>query len=129
MLKVCYPDILKRNLRESGRLKHDFETGAFFVNKTSGHIRSSNQFSIIAPSRLSSDHLVTSFFQEYHPLFPILHRPSFLKLYEKLISCSETATEPSHILPNHALAELYLVFAIAARNSEVCIKPLTFYTI
>ena len=77
------------------------------------------QAPINAPSRLSSDHLVTAFFQQYHSLFPILHWPSFLKQYEKLISCSEISTAPSKILSKHSLAQLYLIFAIAARNSEV----------
>ncbi|RPB22703.1 hypothetical protein L211DRAFT_788167 [Terfezia boudieri ATCC MYA-4762] len=105
---------------ETGRLTHDFDISSFFMNQSSGNTQALQQAPPNnAPSRLSSDHLITTFFQQYHPLFPILHRPSFLKEYEKLISCSEISTVPSKILSKHSLVQLYLVFAIAARNSEV----------
>lgn len=112
-------DFFKRTLQDSNRLKYDFQISAFFLNQGPETALTLQQPPISAPSRLSSDHLVTAFFQQYHPLFPILHRPSFMRKYEKLISCSETSTIPSNILSKHSLAQLYLVFAIAARNSEV----------
>ncbi|KAF8467321.1 fungal-specific transcription factor domain-containing protein [Kalaharituber pfeilii] len=117
-----FVDFFRKTLRDRGFLKEDFDITAFFTSQNLGH--AGHPYPLVqsgyhAPSRLSSDHLVTSFFQEYHPLFPIIHRPSFLKQYEKLISCCETSTAPNDILPNYSLAQLYLVFAIAARNSEV----------
>ncbi|KAF8443457.1 fungal-specific transcription factor domain-containing protein [Terfezia claveryi] len=114
-----FVDFFKRTLQGTGRLKHDFDIGSFFMNQSSGNTQALQQAPSNAPSRLSSDHLITAFFQQYHPLFPILHRPSFLKQYEKLISCSEISTVPSKILSKYSLVQLYLVFAIAARNSEM----------
>lgn len=62
-----------------------------------------------------SDHLLQSYFQEYHPLFPVLHRPTFLASYEKLVSGDGSQV---NTLPHHSVAQLFLVFAIA-QQSEV----------
>ncbi|PWW78272.1 hypothetical protein C7212DRAFT_25197, partial [Tuber magnatum] len=65
------------------------------------------------PPRLLSDHLLVSYFQEYHPLFPVLHRPTFLASYKKLVSGDGSE---ANTLPHHSVAQLFLVFAIAQRN-------------
>ena len=65
-------------------------------------------------SRLASDQLVNVFFQEWSPLFPILHRPTFLSIYSDYMSDAELA--PNAI----SIAQLNLVFGIAALASEVC---------
>jgi len=60
-----------------------------------------------APPRLVSDQLVNIFFQEWAPLFPVLHRPTFLNLYEKYVADAESVTDKT------AIAQLNLVFGIA----------------
>src|SRR4051812_10799480 len=73
-----------------------------------------------APPRMISDLLINGFFQEYHPLFPVLHRPTFLGLYENLVN--QESCSPKFPRDNHELAQLYLVFAIASSQTEVS-KP------
>jgi hypothetical protein len=68
-----------------------------------------------APARMVSDQLVNIFFQEWAPLYPILHRPTFLSLYEEYTTCPEAMED------KHALGQLNLVFAIAAQSSDVCL--------
>lgn len=53
------------------------------------------------------------FFQEWAPLFPILHKPSFLRLYEEFVAQPEEMTDP------HKLAQLNLVFGIAGISSNI----------
>lgn len=65
------------------------------------------------PPRLVSDQLINIYFQEWAPLFPALHRPSFLVLYEKYVSNPQTVTD------NEAIAQLNLIFAIAALSCQV----------
>ena len=63
--------------------------------------------------RLVSDQLVNTFFQEWAPLFPVLHRPTFLKLY------AEYTTDPDKVKNQAEVAQLNLVFAIAFLSSDV----------
>ncbi|KAF3932117.1 hypothetical protein ABW20_dc0107169 [Dactylellina cionopaga] len=80
-----------------------------FPNRSAAH-------SVKPPPRMISDLLVTSFFQEYHPLFPILHRPKFLSIYENLINCEQES--PEYPREYHEIAQLFLVFSIASSQSE-----------
>nr|POF08176.1 transcriptional activator protein acu-15 [Quercus suber] len=64
-----------------------------------------------APPRLVSDRLINIFFQEWAPLFPVLHRPTFLVLYERYVNNSETVTDLAE------LALLNLVFGIASLSN------------
>lgn len=64
------------------------------------------------PPRLFSDRCVNVFFQEWAPLFPVLHRPTFLHQYEQYVSKPEVMSD------NHQLAQLHLVFAIAGLSSS-----------
>ncbi|OWO97713.1 transcription factor Cys [Marssonina coronariae] len=66
-----------------------------------------------APPRMFSDRWVNVFFQEWAPLFPVLHKPTFLRLYEEYMSTPEHVTEP------HTLAQLHLVFGIAGISSDL----------
>jgi hypothetical protein len=60
-----------------------------------------------------SDRCVNVFFQEWAPLFPVLHKPTFLRLYEDFMTNPDQITEP------HKLAQLHLVFGIAALSSDL----------
>ena len=77
--------------------------------------RATSPVDMSAPPRVLSDQLITIYFQEWAPLFPILHRPAFLTAYEQYV-----AGEDRELLGNgHVLAQLYLVFSIASLSSEV----------
>lgn len=65
------------------------------------------------PARLISDQLITIFFQEWAPLFPVLHQPSFLNLYNKYVN------NPEALVNQQSIALLNLVFSIAAISAEV----------
>lgn len=65
-----------------------------------------------APPCLEADELVNIFFQEWAPLFPVLHRPTFLSLY------SDYMANPAGMDDNHAFAQLNLVFGIATLSKE-----------
>lgn len=64
------------------------------------------------PPRLFSDRCVNIYFQEWAPLFPILHKPSFLRIYEDWVA------EPDKVKSHSKLAQLYLVFSVAALSTE-----------
>jgi hypothetical protein len=59
--------------------------------------------------------MINIFFQEWAPLFPVLHRPTFLSLYEQYVTGPDTMTDKK------AIAKLNLVFSIAALSSDVSI--------
>jgi hypothetical protein len=58
--------------------------------------------------------MINIFFQEWAPLFPVLHRPTFLALYDEYV------TSPDTMLDKKSIAQLNLVFGIAALSSDVC---------
>ena len=66
------------------------------------------------PPRLVSDQMINVYFQEWAPLFPVVHRPTVLKAYTEYVS------SPHNIKDNHAIAQLNLIFGIAALSAEVC---------
>ena len=68
--------------------------------------------------RLFTDRCVNVYFQEWAPLFPVLHKPSFLRIYEDFVADSDK------IKSQHKLAQLYLVFSIAGLSSEEPDLPL-----
>ena len=57
--------------------------------------------------------MINIFFQEWAPLFPVLHRPVFLTLYEQYVASPDTMSDKKSI------AQLNLVFGIAALSSDV----------
>ena len=67
------------------------------------------------PPRIVSDQLINIFFQEWAPLYPVVHRPTILKAYEQYLGMSVTLPGESH-----EMAQLNLIFGIAALSSKVC---------
>lgn len=49
---------------------------------------------------------------ELVPLFPVLHKPTFFRIYEEFVSDSEK------VKCHYKAAQLYLVFCIAGISSE-----------
>ncbi|KIW03447.1 uncharacterized protein PV09_05217 [Verruconis gallopava] len=108
-------EAFKSRLQEFGKPSAEFSVGAFFDSPSKASRSTARQQSVSfqAPARMVSDQLVNIFFQEWAPLYPILHRPTFLKLYEEYVSSPDSVTDKQH------LAQLNLVFAIAAQSSDV----------
>ncbi|KAK3070287.1 DNA-binding transcription factor cat8 [Teratosphaeriaceae sp. CCFEE 6253] len=110
-----FVEAFKHKVQESGRSTADVNTDlllASSVKKDAGST-SPPPSPVVwkAPPRLVSDQLVNIFFQEWAPLFPVLHRPTFLALYEKYVADPEAVTDRT------ATAQLNLVFGIAALSS------------
>ncbi|CEO59379.1 hypothetical protein PMG11_04055 [Penicillium brasilianum] len=70
---------------------------------------------IKTPPRLVSDQLINIFFQEWAPLYPVVHRPTILKAYGEYLNNSDSV-KPK--LDSHVMAQLNLVFGIAALSSS-----------
>jgi len=108
-------EAFKHKVQESGRSTADVSTDLLLASSlTKGSDASPTPASPVvwkAPPRLVSDQLVNIFFQEWAPLFPVLHRPTFLDLYEKYVADPEAVTDKT------AVAQLNLVFGIATLSS------------
>lgn len=115
--RLTNADTFKNKVHESGKSRCTFETDAFFSScksaASSAGTASAKSDDMKAPPRLVSDQMVNIFFQEWAPLFPVLHRPTFLNLYTEYIA------DPEHMGNKHAVAQLNLVFGIAALSTEV----------
>jgi len=78
----------------------------------------------ILPRRRSADSFVACYWEFIHPLFPVLHRPSFMKHYERLWS-SDQYTSDEDPEPLYGLEEviftstLNLVFALGCTFSSL----------
>lgn len=110
------PDVLETKIRESGKTVANLKADVFFMaNKASTTPRKPSQptMSTTAPPRLLSDQMVNIFFQEWAPLFPVLHRPTFLKVYAGYVA------RPEKVEDQQSIAQLHLVFSIAAVSAEV----------
>lgn len=110
-------DTFKCKVQTTGKPCLDFETDTFFSSCESP--AASPKASPVqvsetkAPPRLVSDQMINIFFQEWAPLFPIVHRPTFLNLYTDYVA------DPENMKDQHTIAQLNLVFGIAALSTEV----------
>lgn len=102
-------------MQERGKPCSDFNPDAFL------HIQGCQPLATEAPDqdeaskvppRMFSDRCVNVFFQEWAPLFPVLHKPTFLRLYEEFVN------DPEKVKCNYKLTQLYLVFSLAGLSSE-----------
>ncbi|KAL9577343.1 MAG: hypothetical protein Q9212_006420 [Teloschistes hypoglaucus] len=112
----AFVDVFKAKIQQSGKKCPDIGTQTFFASSKSpvpspiGSPVKSVTFK--APPRLVSDQMINIFFQEWAPLFPVLHRPTFLELYTEYVADPESLENP------HSIAQLNLVFGIAALSAE-----------
>lgn len=112
------PGAFEQKVQQSSKQSYDLEADALLAACSKSprlppHISADRDVLFAPPSRLHSDHLVNIFFQEWAPLFPVLHRSTFLALYVKYMS------KPASMLDKKSLAQLNLVFGIAALSIEV----------
>ncbi|KAK9375463.1 fungal-specific transcription factor domain-containing protein [Lipomyces chichibuensis] len=61
------------------------------------------------PPRVLADQLVNFFFKDWHPIFPVLHVPTFMADYEKVYNASTLLGKEEF------LVQLYQIFAISSR--------------
>lgn len=112
-------EAFKQKAQETGRLSGDVDSSIFFGAGGAKSAKGPKRIvSFKAPPRLVSDQMINIFFQEWAPLFPILHRPTFLMLYEQYVSGPDTMAKKKSI------AQLNLVFGIAALSSDVSTNSL-----
>ncbi|EFW21027.1 hypothetical protein D8B26_002706 [Coccidioides posadasii str. Silveira] len=64
------------------------------------------------PPRLVSDQLLNIFFQEWAPLYPVVHRPDILRTYSRYTSNPQSIENDKY-----ALTQLNLIFGIAVVSS------------
>lgn len=107
-------DAFKRKVQESGKSCTGIDTDTFIKaqGQLTNVLEGTPSISSVPP-RLFSDRCVNVFFQEWAPLFPVVHRNSFLHLYE------EYNTDPDAITDHHTLAQLHLVFGIAGLSGNL----------
>ncbi|KAL5119622.1 DNA-binding transcription factor cat8 [Pleosporales sp. CAS-2024a] len=103
----------KQKAQETGRLSTDVSPSAFFgAERPRKNSAPRRIVSFKPPPRLVSDQMINIFFQEWAPLFPVLHRPTFLGLYGQYVGSPDTMVE------NKSVTQLNLVFGIAALSSD-----------
>ncbi|RMZ70381.1 transcriptional activator acu-15 [Pyrenophora seminiperda CCB06] len=106
-------EAFKQKAQETARLSTDINSSVFFgAGAKPSPTHSKPIVSFKAPPRLISDQMINIFFQEWAPLFPVLHRPAFLTLYEQYVASPDTMGDKKSI------AQLNLVFGIAALSSD-----------
>ncbi|KAL8915048.1 MAG: hypothetical protein Q9171_000488 [Xanthocarpia ochracea] len=112
----AFVDILKVKVKESGKQCPHFGTETFFASgktpMTSSEAFSARPTEAKTAPRLVSDQMINIFFQEWAPLFPILHRPTFLNIYTQYVA------DPEGCKDQHSIAQLNLVFCIAAQSLD-----------
>lgn len=108
-------EAFKQKVQESGRSTADINTELLLASslRKMSDARSTSESAVQwkAPPRVVSDQMINIFFQEWAPLFPVLHRPTFLTLYSKYVVDPESITDRAEI------ALLNLVFGIATLSS------------
>ncbi|KAK5170380.1 DNA-binding transcription factor cat8 [Saxophila tyrrhenica] len=106
-------EAFKQKVQEKGQSTSEIYTDNLLPHSVKSSDTGGEEKEVVwkAPPRLVSDQLVNVFFQEWAPVFPVLHRPTFLTLYEKYVADSEQVTDKAE------LAQLNLVFGIAALSS------------
>ncbi|KAE8353643.1 fungal-specific transcription factor domain-containing protein [Aspergillus coremiiformis] len=106
-----YSNVFTNRLMDQGRLPPHVSTKALTALPAVISASRTDQVVKTAP-RLVSDQLINIFFQEWAPLYPVVHRPTILKAYEQYLSNTETLQDSKL-----GMAQLNLIFGIAALAS------------
>ncbi|KAI9803081.1 MAG: hypothetical protein M1833_001151 [Piccolia ochrophora] len=109
----AFLDTFKRMLQERGKDCTNLKSESLLDSASKDHDHPSPQpASLKPPPRLVSDQLINIFFQEWAPLFPVVHRPTLLQSYDEYLAKEEPTVD------GHCRAMLHLIFGIAAISSE-----------
>ncbi|RAL17111.1 C6 transcription factor FacB/Cat8 [Aspergillus homomorphus CBS 101889] len=106
-----YVDAFVNKLSDQNQLPPNFSIRALTAAPSSISRSRIDQTLKTAP-RLVSDQLINIFFQEWAPLYPVVHRPTILKAYEQYLLGTESLRDSKH-----NLTQLNLIFGIAALAS------------
>ncbi|KAL2823104.1 fungal-specific transcription factor domain-containing protein [Aspergillus granulosus] len=106
-----FADVFTAKLTSQGRLTPATSTKALTASPTPISPARLDKALETAP-RLVTDQLINIFFQEWAPLYPVVHRPTILKAYEQYLSNSESFQGNKH-----DVAQLNLIFAVAALSA------------
>ncbi|KAL5339882.1 fungal-specific transcription factor domain-containing protein [Aspergillus crustosus] len=106
-----FADIFTNKLSDQGRLAPETLTSSLTASPVPISHSRLDQALKTAP-RLVSDQLINIFFQEWAPLYPVVHRPTILKAYEQYLSDSDSFQGNKH-----DVAQLNLIFAVAALSA------------
>ncbi|PGH13967.1 hypothetical protein AJ80_06107 [Polytolypa hystricis UAMH7299] len=108
----AFIDAFTHKLENSGKSSSTFSTEALLSPPSVPVWRRQDTVPSKTPPRLVSDQLINIFFQEWAPLYPVVHRPTILKLYGHYTTNPEAFQDDKY-----ALAQLNLIFGIAAISS------------
>ncbi|CAG7990985.1 unnamed protein product [Penicillium salamii] len=106
-----FADVFNDKLVREGKSVAKISTEALTALPPSVSQGAPNQ-AVKTPPRLVSDQLINIFFQEWAPLYPVVHRPTILKAYEQYLNNAESLQRNVHVM-----AQLNLIFGIAALSS------------
>ncbi|KAG8526786.1 uncharacterized protein KY384_008215 [Bacidia gigantensis] len=109
-----FVDEFKAKTQECDKECPTFKTQVFF-NSSTQRTPNSKHHPGGGPkvlSRMESDRMVNTFFQEWSPLFPILDRQAVLEIYENYL------TDPDEMKSQQSIALLNLLFGIASLSTE-----------
>ncbi|KAL2821265.1 fungal-specific transcription factor domain-containing protein [Aspergillus cavernicola] len=106
-----FADVFITKFAEQGRLSPETSTKTSTASPTPISYSRADQALKTAP-RLVSDQLINIFFQEWAPLYPVVHRPTILKAYEHYLSNSESFQGNKH-----DVVQLNLIFGVAALSA------------
>ncbi|OJD15912.1 hypothetical protein AJ78_03892 [Emergomyces pasteurianus Ep9510] len=109
----AFIDAFSNKLEMSGRSASGFSTDVL-LPPPSPPIWRHQDVAPKSPPRLVSDQLINIFFQEWAPLYPVIHRPTLLKIYGQYTN-NPTAFEDD----KYYLAQLNLIFGISAISCTV----------
>ena len=108
--------MFKAKVQECGKSCSDFKTDMFFAQtgkETLTPKRDPAPTTPKLPPRMASDQMINIYLQEWAPLFPVLHRPTLLRVY------AEYGANPDDIKDKHSIAQLNMIFGIAALSAQV----------
>ncbi|KAI1260966.1 fungal-specific transcription factor domain-containing protein [Xylariaceae sp. FL1019] len=109
----AFIETFKRKIQEAGKPCGDFNPEAFLhIQGCYPLVTKQPSQSLRRPPRMFSDRCVNIYFQEWAPLFPVLHKPTFLEIY------NEFSADSDKVKNSYKVAQLYLVFSIAALSSR-----------
>ncbi|RMD44595.1 hypothetical protein DV735_g494, partial [Chaetothyriales sp. CBS 134920] len=109
---AAFIDAFERKAQEQpNKLPQSISAAALFHSSQSR--KAASHHPPRTPPRLQSDQYINLFFQEWQPLLPILHRPSFLRVYEQYL----TTPDASKWQNKDAIAQLFLIFEISALSA------------
>ncbi|KAJ9268749.1 transcriptional regulator family: Fungal Specific TF [Paecilomyces variotii] len=108
----AFVDVFTSKLEENGQSASSFSTQELTSSPPMISYPVLDQ-TIKTPPRLVSDQLINIFFQEWAPLYPVVHRPTILKTYDHYLTDADSLSSNKY-----AAAQLNLIFGIAALSAR-----------